>query len=289
MSSSKTASEFATGTASRRNQQEGCSAAACPSGSAVSARDSKLTAWCGAVTLEPGCLMFAGGVGITGLHSHAAVQLMVVTEGQVELQDLYGQRLVVRAALIPTRAVHAVHGPGATAVFVYCDPDALLGRTLQDCFTGKQRDRLGAWAAAAGPAQRAAEAPTQDRVGQESLRALAGGPRPVRVGHPALRRAIDRTQSLLGGPVRLQDLAAAVDLSPSRLGHLFAEELGLSFPVYLRWARLRRAMELVREGATLTEAAHRAGFADSSHLTRVFHEMFGLAPSVVLRSIRWNT
>ncbi|MCX5582930.1 helix-turn-helix transcriptional regulator [Streptomyces erythrochromogenes] len=241
------------------------------------------------MTLEPGCLTFIGGVGTTGLHSHAAVQLMVVADGQVELKDRHGQRLAVRAALIPTRAVHAVHGPGATAVFIYCDPDAVLGRALQNCFAGARQDCLATWIAAARPACEAAQMSSQHRVAQEALRALAGEPYLVGVGHPAVRRAIDRMQCLLGGPVRLQDLAEAVDLSPSRLGHLFAEELGLSFPVYVRWARLRRAMELARGGATLTQAAHRAGFADSSHLTRVFHEMFGLAPSEVLRFIRWNT
>lgn len=174
-------------------------------------------------------------------------------------------------------------------MFIYCDPDALLGRALQDCFVGERQDRLAAWIAAARPAREAARASSQHQVVQEALRVLGVEACLVGVGHPAVRRAIDRTQCLLGGPVRLQDLAEAVDLSPSRLGHLFAEELGLSFPVYLRWARLRRAMELVRGGATLTQAAHRAGFADSSHLTRVFHEMFGLAPSEVLRFIRWNT
>lgn len=36
-------------------------------------------------------------------------------------------------------------------------------------------------------------------------------------------------------------------------------------------------------GAGLTEAAHRAGFADSAHLSRTFRAMFGVAPSLLFK------
>jgi transcriptional regulator GlxA family with amidase domain len=38
-------------------------------------------------------------------------------------------------------------------------------------------------------------------------------------------------------------------------------------------------------GGTLTDAAHAAGFADSAHMNRVCHEMFGLAPSEAVRRL----
>ena len=37
-------------------------------------------------------------------------------------------------------------------------------------------------------------------------------------------------------------------------------------------------------GASLTEAAHLAGFADSAHLSRTFRAMFGVAPSLLFKS-----
>ncbi|MBF6183227.1 helix-turn-helix domain-containing protein [Nocardia otitidiscaviarum] len=103
--------------------------------------------------------------------------------------------------------------------------------------------------------------------------------------HPALRRALVLVPGMLDGPVRLTELAGAVGISASRLGHLFAAEVGMGFPPYLRWARLRHAMEHARRGGTLTAAAHAAGFADSAHLTRVCHEMFGLTPSELVRRV----
>lgn len=92
----------------------------------------KVESWSGSVTLEPGCLMFSGIVGTTHQHAHAAVQLMVVTAGRVELEDRHGQRRAAQTVLIPTRAWHAIHGRGATAAFLYCDPEGALGRGLQD-------------------------------------------------------------------------------------------------------------------------------------------------------------
>ncbi|MGA5215245.1 helix-turn-helix transcriptional regulator [Streptomyces cinereoruber] len=212
---------------------------------------------------------------------------MVVTAGEVQLRDGHGRRRSTRMALIPSRALHSIHGPEATAVFMYCDPDSPLACGLRDRIVGEDQDHVDGWIAAAQSSLPVRREARQRLTGDQDPYAWLADPRAGLSCHPAVRRAMDHTQRLLGGPVRLQDLAVFVGLSASRLGHLFAEELGLPFPVYLRWARLRRAMELVQEGTSLTKAAHGAGFADSSHLTRVFHEMFGLAPSTVLRSIRW--
>jgi len=82
----------------------------------------------------------------------------------------------------------------------------------------------------------------------------------------------------------LNQLAAQVGLSPSRLRHLFRQGTGVSLGNYLRWQRLLSALRQSAEGLSLTEAAHAAGFADSAHLSRFFRASFGLKPSEVLRS-----
>ena len=43
------------------------------------------------------------------------------------------------------------------------------------------------------------------------------------------------------------------------------------------------AIESAMDGASWTEAAHAAGFADSSHLTRTHKRMFGLEPTALRR------
>lgn len=76
--------------------------------------------------------------------------------------------------------------------------------------------------------------------------------------------------------------AQRINLSPSRARHLFVARTGLPFKAYVLWLRLERAVALYADGASLTEAAHQAGFADSAHLSRTFRRTFGL-PAAALR------
>src|SRR5262249_6798266 len=81
----------------------------------------------------------------------------------------------------------------------------------------------------------------------------------------------------------ITSLATLVHLSPSRFRHLFRREMGMSVQSYLRWQRLLAALRASAYGASLTEAAHAAGFADSAHLTRVCRATFGLPPSPIFK------
>ena len=89
--------------------------------------------------------------------------------------------------------------------------------------------------------------------------------------------------------VELANLSYEAGLSPRQMREIFARDVGLPMRAYVRWKRLRRAIAAVMEGASLSAAAVSAGFADSAHLTRVFREQFGVAPSQGLRSVSWKT
>jgi AraC family transcriptional regulator len=80
-------------------------------------------------------------------------------------------------------------------------------------------------------------------------------------------------------PPRVSELAERVDLSVSRLVHLFTRDMGVSLRTYVHWLRMRDVMYAIACGESLTLAAHRAGFADLAHLTRKFRDMFGEPPS----------
>lgn len=69
-------------------------------------------------------------------------------------------------------------------------------------------------------------------------------------------------------------------ISESRATHLMTEKLGAPPRSWRPWLRLRNAIgEVAFRGANFTQAAHRAGFADSAHLTRTSKAMLGLAPT----------
>ncbi|WP_182908614.1 AraC family transcriptional regulator [Microbispora sp. H13382] len=238
--------------------------------------------WRGTTLLRPGWLAYTGVAGAAEPHAHAAAQVLIVTGGVVELTDPHQARGPVKAAIIPARVRHALRaGPDARATMIYLDPAGGAGRRLTACLSGPDHDRLDRWTAAA----RTLLPPPVPGVAPDPAALVRGWSAPAGARHPALQHALRVLPELLHGPVRLTDLAAAAGISASRLGHLFSAELALPFPPYLRWARLRRAVELAAGGASLTQAAHGAGFADSSHLTRVTREMFGLAPSHLLAAL----
>lgn len=82
-------------------------------------------------------------------------------------------------------------------------------------------------------------------------------------------------------------LKRAALLSESRLLHLFKEEMGLPIRNYILWYRLKVALDQVMNGASLTEAAHRAGFSDQPHFTRTCLKMVGVPPSTLVKNSKF--
>ncbi|PRX46946.1 AraC-like DNA-binding protein [Prauserella shujinwangii] len=248
--------------------------------------------WQGTVTLRPGRMTYAGRLGVAHQHRHAAVQLVLATAEPVLLRDESGAEGQSRAAVIPSGAAHEVIS-GSAGLMVWIDAHCLLGQALT-ARVRRTRQPLGsvaAWVAAARPlldnGVLADETPSA-MIDQVLATLAEGGRLRERPLHPALRHAVAVLPTMLDRTVQLGQVAVAAGISASRLGHLFRDELGLPFRAYVRWVRLRHAIDHARLGATLTEAAHAAGFADSAHLTRVCHEMFGLPPSLLARGVDWR-
>ncbi|MBV9960033.1 MAG: helix-turn-helix domain-containing protein [Acidobacteria bacterium] len=77
----------------------------------------------------------------------------------------------------------------------------------------------------------------------------------------------------------LEELAQSVNLSPSRLRHLFKSETGVSPAQYLKAHKLEKARLLLENTfLTLKEIMHQAGFTDRSHFMRDFQKTYGLPP-----------
>jgi len=78
-------------------------------------------------------------------------------------------------------------------------------------------------------------------------------------------------------------LAREVGVHPVHLAQSFRSRLETTPGGFVRAHRMFRAIELIRGGASLAAAAHAAGFADQSHMTRAIRRARGAPPGMLRR------
>lgn len=93
------------------------------------------------------------------------------------------------------------------------------------------------------------------------------------------RRIADQVEAGLEGALRLEDLAEAAGLSAFHFQRMFRESFGVSPHAYVRRRRVERARRLLTGSDPIAEIALACGFANQSHLTRVFKAEAGLTPA----------
>ncbi|MBX5298133.1 AraC family transcriptional regulator [Rhizobium sp. NLR12b] len=106
-----------------------------------------------------------------------------------------------------------------------------------------------------------------------------GGDREERPPVPAsIRAARDLIDDDPLAAVSLADLSRESGLSRFQVLRGFARATGLTPHAYLVQARIHIARRLIAQRTPLAEAAFASGFADQSHMTRVFVRKYGLSP-----------
>ena len=84
----------------------------------------------------------------------------------------------------------------------------------------------------------------------------------------------------------LAELAAACGLSRFQLLLSFARNTGFTQHAFLLDSRILLARRLIAVGMALADAAASSGFADQSHMTRVFSRKYGVAPGAFAISFK---
>ncbi|WP_018633754.1 AraC family transcriptional regulator [Neomegalonema perideroedes] len=102
-----------------------------------------------------------------------------------------------------------------------------------------------------------------------------------RAGAPrAIRRARERIDDDPAAPLSLGELAEIGGVSQFQLLRGFSKLTGLTPHAYLVQRRLQRARRMIAGGEGLADAAQASGFADQSHMTRLFVRAYGMSPGV---------
>ena len=229
-----------------------------------------------------------GGSAPIAPHAHYAIQIAIGMPSGLRVQfGRGGEWQPCAAALVPSRVTHTIDvAQCSLSAVIFVEPEttegralsARLGRTPQCIDTSALERPMGcleeAWRVEQTP--RAVERACRALVRELAGTATASEPSDARV-----LSAIAHIVARIDDAPSLEEVARLVHLSPSRFRHLFVAETGMPMRTYVLWRRLLHVWSLLMSGATLTSAAHAAGFADSAHLSRTARTMFGLPPSVL--------
>lgn len=84
--------------------------------------------------------------------------------------------------------------------------------------------------------------------------------------------------------ISLQDIADAMNISSSRLCHIFKDQMGVSLWNYVIVQRINYAQSLLNTDAAITDVCYECGFRDYAHFIKVFHKLSGVTPGQYQRN-----
>jgi AraC-like DNA-binding protein len=238
---------------------------------------------------QGGSLWIGEGQGRTQYHAHHAHQLTVARSGDFRFRtEADGAWTTFEGAIVPSHCTHQFEVGGITLAHVFVEPESRAGRALTARFgSGAVAELPAAQARAAAATLFGALARNHSRdsmvqAAQSAVASLCDESTDTDGSMDGrLVRALEFIRANVRRPISLGDVASAVALSDSHFRHLFVAGTGSSFRAYLLWLRINVAIEAAMAGASWTDAAHDAGFADSAHLTRTHKRMFGIEPTAV--------
>jgi AraC-like DNA-binding protein len=223
----------------------------------------------------------AGGE-VIDRHRHDDHQLIYVSAGVLAIQTERGSWVASpdRAVWIPAGVWHEHRFYGSssfhTVGFRRSDPVPLGTSPTIVGVSGLLRELLIACTEPGIPADEAdrIRAVLHDRLARAQVQPLV-----LPTARDArLARACDLVLDDLSVPRTLDRLARAVGTSERTLSRLFRAEFGTTYPQWRTAVRVFHAMIQLAEGASVTQAAHRCGWATTSAFIDTFVHTMGQTP-----------
>ena len=237
---------------------------------------------------EGGFLVIAQAGGEVPPHSHHAIQIFLALDGAAAIRTTGSEWREGRGIIVRPDVEHSFNARGARGALLFVDPESSEGVWLQSLLaqdiTLAPAGRLERCLA---QLQAFCERPLESlEVGdlvRHCVQAFCAGAPPSRRLDSRITMVLKKIRASDDLRMPLEAAAALVHLSPGRFAHLFKDQLGLPFRRYMLWRKLTRAMVAIGRDRNIAAAAQASDFADAAHLTRTFHQMFGIPPSVLMR------
>lgn len=237
---------------------------------------------------DGGCLFIGRHNRQLPLHAHQAIQLVVASEGEHRVRSSDAEEWKsFSVAGIPTRQPHSLDVTSAEyGAVIFVEPETREGRAITQRFLGDGIAEVGDEAARKTSREMFAawlreDQPETTRAARALVSLLAMGVEPAVVTDERILRATEYINQHLDRPLTLDEVAGHVCLSPSRFRHLFSEQTNMGLRPYILWRRFLLTWDIIMKGASVSEAAHAAGFADAAHLSRTSKRTFGFSPSAM--------
>ncbi|MFZ5609618.1 MAG: helix-turn-helix domain-containing protein [Pseudomonadota bacterium] len=216
--------------------------------------------WQGELYIGFAFALFRGLAGDNAPHRHYAAQCAYGETTEVAIARADGTFSRGRFLHVPSETVHCLQASDQVVRLLYYEPAMARDQPLETLFA-------------------ALAAPDWQNFDWASLFGL-----PPR-GDGRVRRALVWLDKAMDEALGATQMARAVGLSRNRFMALWAAEIGVPVRRYILWRRLKLAAMAIAGGATLTSAAHAAGFADSAHFARTMKAMFGVTATDSLQRL----
>ncbi|MCB1167980.1 MAG: helix-turn-helix transcriptional regulator [Leptospiraceae bacterium] len=231
--------------------------------------------------LFPDRSLFVGPLSDNGMHRHHALQ--IVSSPEPVSVMLEAEEFQAPLVILAPNVKHAVSGDHTQQCILLLDAESALCETIsRQCLKG--RDALTLEAFELEPIAGSEDCRRAPDWITSLIRSLPGLQVSAEMG-PMDHRIVAACEYIQSDPdlkVSLIELAQHTGLSEGRFTHLFKESMGIPIRKYILWLRLRKSVESLRAGLSLTDAAHAAGFADQAHMSRSFKDHFGASPAELL-------
>ena len=98
-------------------------------------------------------------------------------------------------------------------------------------------------------------------------------------GNPHVRKVESYIRTSYMHPIRVEQIAEALNLDRRYLSRLFKEKTGCSVQEFLIRTRMEAGAELLRKGRSVSEAAQLSGYEDITNFSKMFKKHYGRSPA----------